>query len=113
LFCCRTVSLPIEHDDVGKVDWDNLQIIETIDDEGRLQVSSDEQLYVVLGLKGDDERADKARKVASKNSSRQVPFADVDFDCVAIVLVMFHIFIDSFVHLLLALRIFRIDVGEM
>ncbi|KAL6661547.1 hypothetical protein ACP70R_000931 [Stipagrostis hirtigluma subsp. patula] len=32
------------------VDWDALQIIETIDDEGRLEVASDEQLYAVLGF---------------------------------------------------------------
>jgi hypothetical protein len=31
--------MPIEHE-IGVVDWDNLQIIETIDDEDRLQVSS-------------------------------------------------------------------------
>jgi hypothetical protein len=55
--CCRTVSLPIEHDEIGVVDWDNLKIIETIDDEGGLQVTSDDQLYSVLGLKGEDERA--------------------------------------------------------
>jgi hypothetical protein len=57
--------VPIEHE-IGVVDWDNLQIIETIDDEGRLQVTNEEQLYIVLGFKGEDERANKARKVAAK-----------------------------------------------
>jgi hypothetical protein len=82
--CCRIVSLPIEHDEIGVVDWDNLQIIETIDDEGRLQVTSDDQLYAVLGLKGEDERAVKARKVAIKDSSRQVPYVDVNFNSTTI-----------------------------
>jgi hypothetical protein len=40
--CCRTVSLPIEHDEIGVVDWDNLQIIEKNDGEGRLQVTRDD-----------------------------------------------------------------------
>jgi hypothetical protein len=64
--CCRTVSLPTDHDEIGVVDCDSLHIIETIDDEGRLQVTSDDQLYYVLGLKDHDERADKARKGAAK-----------------------------------------------
>jgi hypothetical protein len=56
-----------------------------IDDEGRLQVTSDdEQLYAILGLKGEDERVDKAIKVAAKNSSCQVPYVDVDFDSIVI-----------------------------
>jgi hypothetical protein len=41
-------------------------------------------LYAILGFKGEDERADKARKVAVKNNSRQVPYVDVDFDSAAI-----------------------------
>jgi hypothetical protein len=64
--CCRTVSLPTDHDEIGVVDCDSLHIIETIDDEGRLQVTSDDQLYYVLSLKGHDERADKVRKGAAK-----------------------------------------------
>jgi hypothetical protein len=40
--CCRTISLPIEHDVIGVVDWDNLQIIEKNDGEGRLQVTRDD-----------------------------------------------------------------------
>jgi hypothetical protein len=41
-------------------------------------------LYVGLSLKGDDERADKARKVDVENSSRQVPYINVDFDIATI-----------------------------
>jgi hypothetical protein len=35
----------------GSIDWDNLQIIETIDEEGRLQVISEEQMFDILGFK--------------------------------------------------------------
>jgi hypothetical protein len=41
-------------------------------------------LYVGLSLKGEDERADKARKVDVENSSRQVPYINVDFDIATI-----------------------------
>jgi hypothetical protein len=43
-----------------------------------------EQLYVVLGFKGEDERADKPRKVAAKYISRGVPYVDVDFNSAVI-----------------------------
>jgi hypothetical protein len=33
----------------GLIDWDNLQIIEIIDEEGRLQVISEEQMFDILG----------------------------------------------------------------
>lgn len=42
---CR-ISLAPHKQEVQEVDWDALQIIETNDDEGRLQVASEEQLYV-------------------------------------------------------------------
>jgi hypothetical protein len=32
----------------GLIDWNNLQIIETIDEEGRLQVISEEQMFDIL-----------------------------------------------------------------
>jgi hypothetical protein len=34
----------------GLIDWNNLQIIKTIDEEGRLQVISEEQMFDILGL---------------------------------------------------------------
>jgi hypothetical protein len=33
------------------VDWDNLQIVERIDEEGRLQVIIEEQMFDILGFK--------------------------------------------------------------
>jgi hypothetical protein len=35
----------------GMVDWDNLQIVERIDEEGRLQVIIEEQMFDILGFK--------------------------------------------------------------
>jgi hypothetical protein len=43
------------------IDWNNLQIIETIDEEGRLQVISEEQMFDILGFKVQEERAQKRR----------------------------------------------------
>jgi hypothetical protein len=37
------------------VDWDIIQIVDVLDDEGRLDVVSEEQIYVVLGLQKDNE----------------------------------------------------------
>jgi hypothetical protein len=35
----------------GLIDWDNLQIDETTDEEGRLQAISEEQMFDILGFK--------------------------------------------------------------
>jgi hypothetical protein len=43
----------------GLIDWNNLQIIETIDKEGRLQVISEEQMFDILWFKVQEERAQK------------------------------------------------------
>jgi hypothetical protein len=65
----------------GLVDWDNLQIVERIDEEGRLQVISEEQMFDILGFKVQEERAQKERAVESKRStSRVVPPIDVGID---------------------------------
>ena len=48
---------------IPQVDWDNLKIVETHDEEGRVEPLSEDQLYVILGLRDEDER----RKVAEPN----------------------------------------------
>jgi hypothetical protein len=45
----------------GPVDWDNLQIVERID-EGRLQVISEEEIIDILGFKVQEERAKRKEK---------------------------------------------------
>ncbi|KAJ1272938.1 hypothetical protein BS78_06G241200 [Paspalum vaginatum] len=41
-----------------QIDWDNLQIAESQDDEGRIAMISEDQIYVLLGLRDEeDERA--------------------------------------------------------
>lgn len=40
-------------DEVGvhePIDRDALQVIETVDDEGRLEIATDDQLYALLGI---------------------------------------------------------------
>jgi hypothetical protein len=42
-------------EDVPLVDWSTLHIVESYDEEGRLAVMADEQMYASLGLMIDDE----------------------------------------------------------
>jgi hypothetical protein len=35
--------------------WDKIQIDDKLDDEGILEFASEEQVYAVLGLKGEDD----------------------------------------------------------
>jgi hypothetical protein len=51
------------------VDWDTLQIDDKIDDEGRLEVASEEQVYAILGLQKEDNNEKKERE-GGANSSR-------------------------------------------
>lgn len=37
-----------------RVDWDSLQIVETHDEEGRIALLSENQMYALLGLREDD-----------------------------------------------------------
>jgi hypothetical protein len=55
----------------GRIDWDTIQIVETIDEEGRLEVASEDQLFAILGLKA-EERTKKDREAPTKCSSRIV-----------------------------------------
>jgi hypothetical protein len=32
------------------VDWDTIQIVDVLEDEGRLEVASEEHIYAILGL---------------------------------------------------------------
>jgi hypothetical protein len=55
LHCCCLRLLYLSHN--------NLKIVETHDEEGRVEPLSEDQLYVILGLRDEDER----RKVAEPN----------------------------------------------
>jgi hypothetical protein len=69
----------------GSIDWCNLQIIETIDEKGRLQIISEEQMFDILGFKVQEERAQKEKEARTKhNASRVVPPMDVGVDGAAI-----------------------------
>jgi hypothetical protein len=37
------------------VDWDTIQIVDVLDDEGRVEVASEEQVYAVFGLQKEDD----------------------------------------------------------
>jgi hypothetical protein len=53
----------------GLIDWDNLQIIEIIDEEGRLQVISEEQMFDILVFKVQEERAQREKEAGTKHSA--------------------------------------------
>lgn len=46
---------------IPQVDWDNLHIVETHDDEGRIELITEDQLYVALGLRDENDRANTAQ----------------------------------------------------
>jgi hypothetical protein len=44
---------------IGLVDWDTLHIVDALDDEGRVELPSEEQVYAVLGLQKEDDSEKK------------------------------------------------------
>lgn len=50
----------VEEPQIGEhvVDWNNLQIVERQDDEGRVEMLTEDQLYALLGLRDEDEMAE-------------------------------------------------------
>jgi hypothetical protein len=47
---------------IGKINWDKIKIDYKLDDEGRLEFVSEEQVYAVLGLKGEDDHEKQERE---------------------------------------------------
>ena len=41
-------------DPIPQVDWDNLQIVESHDEEGRIELLSENQISVLLGLRDEE-----------------------------------------------------------
>jgi hypothetical protein len=41
------------------VDWDTIQIVHVLDDEGRVELPSEEQVYAVLRLEKEDDNEKK------------------------------------------------------
>ena len=64
-------SLPCEQPDVELIDWDTLVIQESHDEEGRIETIGQDELYIILGLKDEDERAKKAAEAAAKEAAAQ------------------------------------------
>lgn len=63
---CGTAPVVLYEQVVPAVDWNNLTIVERQDDEGRIEMMSEDQLYSLLGLKDDDERAKKVQEERAK-----------------------------------------------
>lgn len=55
-----------------------MQIAETLDEEGRLEIVDDDQLYVLLGLRAEDEAAKQAREEAEAAAGDEARGADGD-----------------------------------
>ncbi|XP_066324203.1 uncharacterized protein [Miscanthus floridulus] len=71
----------------GGVDWDRLQIADTIDeeDEGVLYIIDEDQLFCLLGLRTDDDQYDRpseaeAQATAERDSTAENRTADIDID---------------------------------
>jgi hypothetical protein len=56
---------------VPEIDWDNLKFVETQDEEGRIELMGEDQLYALLGLRDEDERAKKAEQEAAKKAKNR------------------------------------------
>jgi hypothetical protein len=65
---------------IPQVDWDNLKIVETYDEEERIQTLGEDQPFVILGLRDEDER----RKLAETNGRTMCEQQDDSIDDVAI-----------------------------
>jgi hypothetical protein len=69
-----SVPLFIEHGSIPEqppirlIDWDNLDIEGKKDDEGRTEVMTDDQLFELLGLSDENERAKKSAQVDESNN---------------------------------------------
>jgi hypothetical protein len=50
---------PNAHPKVG-IDWDTLQIVESQDEEGRIEIVDDDRMYELIGLRAEDEAVEKA-----------------------------------------------------
>jgi len=61
-------------DPIPQVDWDNLQIVESHDEEGRIELLSENQISVLLGL-----RDEESAHVAAPND-RSMDMQSVDND---------------------------------
>jgi hypothetical protein len=55
----RLCLRPNTHPKVG-IDWDALQIVECQDEEGRIEIVDDDRMYELIGLRAEDEAAQKA-----------------------------------------------------
>uniref|UniRef100_A0A0E0C1B6 MULE transposase domain-containing protein n=1 Tax=Oryza meridionalis TaxID=40149 RepID=A0A0E0C1B6_9ORYZ len=71
---CTSVPLFLEHGSIPEqppirfIDWDNLEIEGKKDDEGRIEVMTDDQLFELLGLSDENERATKSAQVDESNN---------------------------------------------
>jgi hypothetical protein len=81
---CEVVLADHVGGEEGIIDWDTIQIVETIDEEGRLEVASENQLFAILGLKAEEERAKKDREATTIRSARVIPPIGVDVGDAAI-----------------------------
>lgn len=52
-------TVGVEQPPIHYVDWDSLEIDGTLDDEGRIHVMNDDQLFALLGLR------DKGKKISA------------------------------------------------
>jgi hypothetical protein len=59
---CDTFELHLYEFENTLIDWDTLQIDDKVDDEGRFEVPSEEQVYLVFGLRKEDDNEQQERE---------------------------------------------------
>ncbi|RLN13484.1 hypothetical protein C2845_PM09G22160 [Panicum miliaceum] len=51
------------------IDWDTLEIQESRSEEGRIEITGQDEMYASLGLRDEDERAKNTAEVAAKENA--------------------------------------------
>jgi hypothetical protein len=51
------------------IDWDALQIVENQDEEGRIEIVDDDKMYELIGLRAEDEAAEKAAEAFKRHEN--------------------------------------------
>ncbi|KAJ1260790.1 hypothetical protein BS78_10G259100 [Paspalum vaginatum] len=62
------LSLALVEAPVDVIDWDALHIIDLQDEEGNVEIVDENQMYDLLGLRAEDEAAEKASEAAKEAS---------------------------------------------
>lgn len=58
------------------IDWDALQIVENQDEEGRIEIVDDDKMYELIGLRAEDEAAEKAAEAFKRHDNGPTSYCE-------------------------------------